>query len=212
MKVIYPILIFTFFITASQAQILRGYGIKIGTTLASEDWDYTRLSTDFTPDSRWGFNLGVFVEFLDIPYFSLVTELNYIQKGRTVELPITSVTYPDGTGDYFTWDTRVDYYDLSVLGKLRFETSDFVPYILIGPKIDFEINRYQSQTNVFNVFENDFNDVLYGIRTGACSEFNFYSTKLLIEILFDFNFTKLYESEYLKVTSDSFDFRLGIMF
>lgn len=78
--------------------------------------------------------------------------------------------------------------------------------------MDFEINRYQSQTNLFNVFENDFNDVLFGIRTGGGSEFNFYSTKLLIEILFDFNFTKLYESKYLKVSSDSFDFRLGIMF
>jgi hypothetical protein len=212
MKFIYLILLLIFFVTTSQAQLIRGCGFKVGATLASEDWDYSNHNALFNPDKRWGLNLGVFGEFLNVPYLSVLTEFNYVQKGRTVDLPVTSLTYPDGTGDYFTWDTRVDYYDLSVLGKLRFETSNFVPYILVGPKVDFEIIRYQSQTNVFYLFESEFNEVLYGIRTGAGSEFSFYSTKLLVEMLFDFNFTKLYESEYLTVSSDSFDFRLGIMF
>jgi hypothetical protein len=212
MKKIYLILILFTFISTSHAQLIRGYGFKIGATLASEDWDYSRIQTSFNPDSRWGLNLGVFGEFLNLEFFSIVMEFNYVQKGRTVELPVTTVTYPDGTGEYFTWDTRVDYYNLSVLGKLRFEASDFVPYILIGAKVDFEINRYQSQTNLFNLFEQDFNEVLYGIKAGAGSEFNFYTIKVLAEILYDYNFTKLYKGEYLTVSSDFFDFRIGILF
>lgn len=199
-------------ISTSQAQLLRGYGFKIGATVAQENWDYSNHNSTFNPDSRWGLNLGVFGEFLNVPYFSIVTEFNYVQKGRTVEFPVTTTTYPDGNGEYIIWDTRIDYYNLSVLGKLRFEGTDLIPYILIGPKIDFEINRYQSQTRIWNIFEENFKEVLYGIRAGAGSEFNFYTTKLLLEILFDYNFTKLYQSEYLTVSSDSFDFRIGIIF
>ena len=212
MKKIYLIIILSTFISTSQAQIIRGYGFKIGATLASEDWDYARIQSSFNTDSRWGLNLGVFGEFLNLEFFSLVMEFNYVQKGRTVKLPVTSVTYPDGTGEYFSWDTRVDYYNLSVLGKLRIDAGDLVPYILIGPKVDFEINRCQSQTNVFNVFEQEFNEVLYGLKAGAGSEFNFYTIKVLAEILYDYYFTKLYKGEYLIVSSDSFDFRIGISF
>ena len=211
MKFIYPILILTFLVTASQAQILRGYGFKIGATLASEDWDYTRLSTDFTPDCRWGFNLGVFGAFLNIPYFSLITELNYVQKGMTKELPVTTITHPDGTGEYVTWDSRIDYLNLSALGKLRSSFGSFTPYILIGPKIDFELG-VDNSLGTTNEVEDEFKNIMYGVKMGGGIEIELPNFSLLAEVLYDYNFNSLFKNENLTVTESSVDFRLGIMF
>ena len=53
---------------------------------------------------------------------------------------------------------------------------------------------------------------MYGIKIGIGSEIELGTFNLLAEILYDYNFNDLYEGEYLTVTSDSFDFRIGIMF
>ena len=214
MNIIYLILFTLLIISTSQAQLIRGYGLKAGVTSSSQDWDYTidwLSDFDFTPETRWGINVGVFSEFFNIPYFSLVTELNYIQKGMKEDVPVTTVTNPDGTGEYITWDTRVDYLNLSALGKLRIELSLFIPYILLGPKIDYEINQ-ENSLGMTNVVEENFNEVMYGFKIGIGSEVKLSNINLLAEILYDYNFNDLYENENLTVTSDSFDFRIGIMF
>jgi len=210
MKIIYLVLIPLVIISTSQAQLIKSYGFKIGATSSSQDWDYTQL-TDFTPETRWGINVGVFTEFLNIPYFSLVTELNYIQKGMKEDVPVTTVTNPDGTGEYITWDTRVDYLNISALGKFRLDFSLFTPYIVIGPKLDFEINQEHS-LGFTDVVEENFNEVMYGFKIGIGSEVKFEFFSIIAEILYDYNFNDLYEGEYLTVTSDSFDFRIGIVF
>ena len=210
MKIIYLVLIPLVIISTSQAQLIRSYGFKIGATSSSQDWDYTQL-TDFTPETRWGINVGVFSEFFNSPYFSLVTELNYVQKGMKEEVPVSSVINPDGTGEYITWDTRIDYINLSAFGKLRLNFDPLTPYILIGPKMDFQINLENSM-DVLNVVEENFNEVMYGFKIGIGSEVKFEFFILLAEILYDYNFNDLYEGEYLTVTSDSFDFRIGMLF
>ena len=209
MKKIYLILILFSVVSTAQAQLVIGYGIKAGGTISIQEWEYDNWLPELNPDNRWGFNVGVFSEFLYISYFSFVTELNYVQKGMKKDLPVTTVTNPDGTGEYITWDTRVDYLNFSAMGKLRLDFSLFTPYLLIGPKIDFEINQ-ENSLGFSNIVEENFNDVMYGFKIGVGSEFKFDSFNLLAEILYDYNFNDLYKGEYLTVTSDSFDFRIGI--
>jgi hypothetical protein len=209
LKIDYLILIFIFFVSTSQAQLIRGYGFKAGVTSSNQDWDYNYLK-DFTPETRWGINVGIFSEFLNIHYFSLVAELNYVQKGMKDEIAIITPQSPDPT-KFITWDTRVDYLNLSALGKFRYEFQSFIPYILLGPKIDFQINEETSPESV-NVVANNFNEFMYGFKVGVGSEIKFVSFSLSVEILYDYNINHLYEGEYLTVNSDSFDFRIGIMF
>ena len=139
MKNIFLVFAFLFIGSISQAQILRGYGIKIGTTISNQNYDYSSSSglsaLSFDSESRVGLNIGVFAEFLNLPFISIVTEANYIQKGMKKEIPITTTTQPDGTGEFITWKTSVDYINLSAFGKLRFNIRDFSPYVLIGPKL-----------------------------------------------------------------------------
>ena len=211
MKIIYLIVFSLFIIASSQAQLIKSYGLKIGATISNQEWDYSTLPVDFDPDSRWGINFGAYVEFLNIPYFSVVTELNYVQKGMKGEGPFTTTQNPDGSGEVVAGDTRIDYLDLSALGKLRINFGIISPYLVIGPKIDYEINQ-QNSIGLTNVFEEYFNEVMYGFKIGIGSEIKFDSVSLLAEIMYDFNINHLYEGEYLSVNSDSFDFRIGVMF
>ncbi|GBD87532.1 hypothetical protein BMS3Abin03_01466 [bacterium BMS3Abin03] len=126
------------------------------------------------------------------------------------EIPVSTVTQPDGTGEFVTWNTRVDYINISAFGKLRFNAGLFMPYILLGPKIDFEINKVNSLGPV-NVVEENFKKNRFGFKVGIGTEINLLSLNLIAEILYDTDFNELYENENLKVNSNSFDLRVGII-
>ncbi len=203
-----------FAVSSSQAQIIRGYGLKVGTTISNQAWEYSNSSglsdLSFDSDSRVGLNIGIFSEFLDIPFISIVTEANYIQKGMKKELPVTTTTHPDGTGEFFTWKTRVDYINISAFGKLRFNFGIFTPYVMIGPKIDFEINKKDSFGQV-NVVAENYNKNRFGFKVGIGSEINLLVFNLLAEFIYEMEFNELYKNDNLEVNSNSFDLRLGIM-
>lgn len=212
MKKFFLALIIFSFISTSQAQIVRGYGFKLGTTIANQDWKYiSSLNITLNPDNRMGLNVGVFVELLNNPFLSIVTEVNYIQKGMKKDVEKTTVSNPDGTSEFITWDTRVDYINLSAFGKFRLNLGIVSPYVIAGPKIDFEINKVFS-LNEANVVEKNFNKNRIGFRVGIGTEINLISLNLLAEILYDADFNELYENENLKVNSNSIDLRVGLMF
>ena len=205
-------LIFVF--SSSQAQIIRGYGLKLGTTISNQNWEYSNSSglsgASFKTDNRIGLNIGIFSEFLNLPFISVVTEVNYIQKGMKEEVPVTTVTQPDGTGEFITWETRVDYINISAFGKFRLNVGIFSPYVILGPKIDFEIYKKDSFGQV-NVVAENFDKNRFGLKFGIGTEVNLLSFSLLAEFLYDVDFNELYENENLKVNSNSFDFRIGII-
>ncbi len=212
MKKLFFVIILLFFVSSTQAQLIRGYGIKLGITSANQNWDYVPATNfSFEPDNRVGVNFGVFAELLDIPFFSIATELNYVQKGMKEEIPVTTTSQPDGTGEFVTWDTRLDYINFSALGKFRLNLGVASPYLIAGPKIDFEINKSFSQGQP-NVVENNFKKNRLGFKIGIGTEIDLLPIKLLAEFLYDADFNELYENEFLKVNSNSMDFRIGIMF
>lgn len=214
MKKLIFVFLLMILVSTSQAQIFRGYGLKVGTTFSNQKWEYSTSlglsGLNFESDNRIGFNVGVFAEFLNIPFISIVTELNYFQKGMKKDIPVTTDWQPHGTGEFITWDTRVDYINISALGKVRINFGLFTPYVLFGPKIDFEINKKNS-LGLVNVVEENFNKNRFGLKVGVGTEINLFSFKLLAEFLYDANFKELYENEILKVNSNSFDLRIGLL-
>ena len=214
MKRLFLALILFTLISTSHAQFIRGYGIKVGTTISNQDWQYSFSSglsdLSFEPDNRVGLNIGVFLELLNVPLISIVTEVNYDQKGMKQEILVVTEPPPNVTGEYITWGTRVDYISIAALGKVRFSIGIFTPYILLGPKIDFEINIVNSFGAVNEVEEN-FNKNIFGFKVGVGTEINLLSINLLAEILYDADFNELYENQNLKVDSNSLELRIGLM-
>lgn len=212
MKKFLIIIAVIFLYTSTQAQFVRGYGIKIGATMSSHDWDYSSRipGIDFNSDNRLGLNIGVYAELLNVPYISIVTELNYIQKGMEIDVPVTTSNNPDAIGNV-TWDTRLDYINLTALGKFRLNYLLLSPYIIAGPKVDFEINKSFSELSARDV-EDEYEKSRVGFKVGIGTEVKLLTFNLLAEVVYDADFNELFENENLKINTNSFDIRVGLLF
>lgn len=208
MKKTIILVIFAAFLSISQAQFVRGYGVKAGATFAAQDWDYTISGASFETDTRTGFNIGLFAELLDIPLFSIVTEANYVQKGLELDMPRTTVEQPEGDGVFTVWDSRIDYINISALAKLRLNCGLVTPYIIAGPKIDFEVNKSGGTTALEDGYEKN----RFGLKAGMGAEIKLLSLNLLAEILYDVDLNNLYENDKLEINTSSVDLRIGVFF
>ncbi len=190
----------------SHSQIVNDFGMKIGGTLSYQDWDYS-FNTDFSPDNKLGFNIGVFVESSDISIFKFVGELNFVQKGAEKEAVVRTTENPDGTGETKLWQLGLNYFNLSILAKPNINLGSFNPYLLIGPKIDLELSK---STESDGSFYDDFNKSRIGVKLGIGSEINVFDFRLLAEFVYDTDFSNLYKNDNLEITTYSYVLRFGV--
>jgi len=197
------------FISITNAQLLNNYGLKIGGTLTHQDWNYINNIFSFEPDNALGFTVGVFGEFLDMNNFEIVSELNFIQRSVKEEIPFTTIQNPEEDGTTMIWNLKINYIDLTVLAKVKLNLNFITPYILAGPTYGFEISK---SVNDESNFYDDFNKSQFGIKFGAGSEFQVLTINFLAEFSFNKILNSLYKNENVKVTSYSYDFRVGVLF
>jgi len=206
------IVIFLFsltFLSISQAQIAEEYGVKIGGTMSNQNWDYD--SFDFQTEFLFGVNIGIFAEVLNYSNYCLVFEANFVQKGMRED---EDGAFWQGASDglypnYLSWETRINYINISALFKYKLKYNNFNPYFLLGPKIDYEINKSFSGNRTPSV-ENEFSKYRVGIKIGLGSNLKFLSENLFLELLYDRDFNPLYDNEFLNIYSYSIDFRIGL--
>jgi hypothetical protein len=207
MKSIIVVLIFISLflsISNSNAQLIKSYGLKIGTATATQSFDYNS-NLSFDTEYRWGYDIGAFVEFFNIPQLSLLTEAHYIQKGYAVTLEETTITNPAGTGNFITYRIRLDYLSIPILGKVRYETNSVTPYIYFGPRFDFLLSKSNESTN--------YNSTELGGTFGGGMQFSFITMpKFLIEGRFSPTFTNTFQNQYVTVQNRSFEFLVGVEF
>ncbi|MEW6194264.1 MAG: porin family protein [Bacteroidota bacterium] len=198
------------FVSILHSQFAIDYGIKIGGTVSNQNWNYTPISPvqNFDPDNKFGFNGGIFVELPAFPFFTVVTELNYVQKGVQKEVEQSSTEYPDGTGEMVTWKLGINYLNFSLLGKAGINLGVVKPYLLVGPRLDYELNKSVDYDNAS--FYDEFKKSRLGLKLGLGSEFNLINLRFLAEVIYDLDLSELYKNENVEVTSGSFDFRVGI--
>jgi hypothetical protein len=65
----------------AQAQLLHGFGCRIGVAFANQDFDYTIAGFELDTKTRVGFDIALYAEWLNTPFFHIVTEIHDIQKG-----------------------------------------------------------------------------------------------------------------------------------
>lgn len=195
--------------SSTNAQFIRGYGLKFGAISATQTWDY-KTSTKFSPERRWGIDAAGYIEVINLPYFRLLGELHYIQKGFSITLPVTTISQPDGTGEYITLKPRVDYLSVPILAKLRFDLGKVTPYLIAGPRFDFLISK---NPDGFQSVLDNFKSKDIGISIGSGFEFSLKFIKsVLAEFRFSPSFSEAYSSNTLTVKNQSFEFLLGVRF
>ncbi|MBU1099445.1 MAG: PorT family protein [Bacteroidetes bacterium] len=208
----YLFLLIFLLVTSLNAQFIRGYGLKAGFTSSNLKWDYNTGGQQWMiePDNRNGVNLGLFVEFLDLPVFSTLAEVNYVQKGINQNVPFTSPTNPDGGEESLNWQINLDYLNLSFLAKGRISIGQFTPYLLAGPSYDIEINRSVENDDIDNY--KDYKKHRMGLKLGAGTEFKLETVTLLAEFVYQADPDNLFNNQLLIVTTSSFDLRIGVFF
>jgi len=195
--------LFAFLIVQSScwAQAIRTVGIKAGATAATQDWDRSSPFNDLETDHRWGVDVGLYVEWLNLPVFSLTSEIHYIQKGMSISLTVTTPQSPDGTGEYFTSLPRADYVSVPLLAKARFLDGQLLPYIVGGPRVDFLVG---TKGEGFDLVVDNFEEIDFGATIGVGVEVNSFDPfHLGMEIRFSPSFTDSYSSSFTEVRNSS---------
>jgi len=190
----------------THAQFIRGYGVKVGLVAANQTWRYTFLP-HLPTDNRWGFTSGIFLEAIDLPYLSVVAEVQYTQKGMNWTIPITTETQSDGTGEYVTRSPRVDYVSIPVLAKVRFSTPIAMLYILAGPRFDFLLYK---NADGFDPIVHKFENSDFGATLGFGVERELSHFSILAEIRSNPNLKDSFNNEFLTVRNRSWDFVVGV--
>ena len=212
-KVILLISVVIIFIDPSNAQLIRNYGLKFAFTSASQTFEYANPPfPGFGPSKvrRAGFNVGFFVEWFNIPFLSVLSQIEYTQRGVGEEYYITEDgPVPVGTRTDFR---RVDYLSIPILLKFNVPLGVVTPYLIAGPRADFLLG-YQDNQTAFNSLYKNFKKSLIGGSIGLGLESgNFLPIDLSAEFRYNADFSNSFDNEYLRVRNNAFDVWLGVAF
>lgn len=149
----------------------------------------------------------MFVEFFDLPHFTLSAEINYIEKGFQKEIYSTTPESPE-LGPKVLWKVNFNYINISALAKPKIDLGLFTPYIFIGPRLDIEISKSSQLDNPENY--KDYLRERLGIKCGIGSEIKLFELIFLSELVWDIDFKDIYQNPNVNVKTNSFDIRIGI--
>jgi len=124
---------------ATTAQVIDHWGLKAGVSLAKQtEVDY---GNDNQLKSRAGADLGLFFEWSENSWFSINSEVEFVQKGRELDIPFTTEQFPNGTGQFSKESIRLNYISLVALAKAYIDLSAFEAYGSVGPRVDLLLSN-----------------------------------------------------------------------
>jgi opacity protein-like surface antigen len=187
------------FSSAASAQIVRTFGFKLGAADATQSIDFhlpLGLAADIS--YRWGYDFAGFVEFFNDPHFSVVAELDYVQKGFWYQYN----SFDTGL-ESAAMNSRYDYLSIPVLAKVRYQIGILAPYVFAGPRFDRLLF-----TNATYLPFNEF-----GMSVGAGTEIDIRGAcHLLMEARYSPSLAYSYPYNERSVKNESFEFQAGIGF
>jgi hypothetical protein len=196
------------FVTIGNAQLLRHYGLKVAYTSATQSFDYYTAGFGFSNERRPGINAAVFAEWLNMPFLSVITQVEYSQRGLGIEFART-LNDPTVIGTWVEYH-RVDYLSVPLLAKVSFPSTIIEPYLVAGPRIDFVLGYHGNDEN-FRSLYNDFKSPNLGGTVGAgVSVSSILPAAILLEFRYNIDLTLPYDNGLLRVKNSAYDIWLGV--
>lgn len=186
----------------AEAQFFQGIGITAGVTKAKQKWFIMMPDSSIETlkkKNRIGFNGSVRAEFINSEYVRWITEFQFNQKGCK-----------DKT-DSATYKNRLNYICWNNFLKLQFETFEGFPYLLMGPRVEYLLNKKITSP----ALTGDFKKFNFSWSAGIGFEKIVYSYfKPFIEIHYnpDTPFYYAYETDPMDVRNRAWEFRIGLIF
>lgn len=138
--------IFIFSLLGGKAQFLNSIGITGGVSYSNQKFFFRDPSEVLKKKYKWGFNGSVFAEFFSHDYVRWVSEIQYNQKGSDDK---RTETDPDTT---YTLRNRLQYLTWNNYLKVRYELFSIIPYVLIGPRLEYNLTQRMQSPEVTGKF------------------------------------------------------------
>lgn len=120
----------------AHAQLVNGIGIMGGVTYSRQKWFIQEPEDAVKQKFLLRYNGEVFMEWFSHEHIRLVTELQYNMKG----------TKARETGEKY----KLDYFAFNNYLKLRTETYALIPYVLVGPRVEYNFRSNQAGANTLH--------------------------------------------------------------
>jgi len=194
-----------------QAQTISGYGIKLGVVsseLKTEGGNIRIPGGAFLRedlDRRLGPQVGLFINFLEIPHLGLQAELSYLEKGAEDKVFRITDENPEAAAETQTADMyQFDYLSFSLLAQPRLKFAALNLYATLGPSVNLMIaNRDGLFTGT--------DDVTPSFIIGAGVELpKAFAFPILLEIRYNPDLEHFFENDYTKSELRVWQFLLGI--
>jgi hypothetical protein len=197
--IVFVLLVFT---TLPQAQMQLG--LKAGLNIASVGGGDVDEYFDESPDSRTGFNAGIFFMYQFNKMFALQPEAYYTMKGAT-----------DNFGGV-DFTLKLDYIEVPVLLKLIIpvQGSNITPSVFVGPAVGFNMDakvkaEYQGQSA-----EEDIDSLVtstdFSIIFGAGLGFMVGKNELGVDIRYSLGLSSWDDSSY-NPSGDPYDVKNNVL-
>lgn len=185
-----------------QGQIIRSYGIKGGLVRSGQTWDLSQNASGLllSNDKVQSIGLGGYIEWMDIPIVSVVTEANYYHKGSNLGFQSTSVIDPAGIG-VRTVSPWLGYLSLPLMVKIRYDMPLGDIYILGGIRYDILIDKNRdAEILVMNQWKST--DFGYNIGAGIELPIAFFHN-IGIEIRYSTGLQEIYSSSDISIKNSA---------
>ena len=191
---IFLILLFS---TQSKAQFLNSIGITGGVSAGNQKFYFYDPNSISRKKYVFGFNGSVFAEFFSHDYARWVTEIQYNQKGSIDK---------QAEGNYAN---KLHYICWNNYLKLRYEMYSIIPYVLIGPRLEY--NLIQSTSSP--VITGKFLPLHISSAFGGGVEFVSYTNfKFFVEAFYNPDAMPAHIQPGLHIKNKNFELRVGLKY
>jgi hypothetical protein len=194
-------------------QIVKSVGLNAGYVYAAQDWHYAPQTG---LDGSWidpisTFTGGIFAESFDVLNFSIFAKLQYVGKGRSMNVIAMRAdpNSPQGYVDlgYQVFKERLDYICVPVLLKYRIALPVVEPFIAIGPRLEYLVGHASS------VVYNKFKKTGWTGTLSSGAEVSIPSfPKFFIEAEYNTSLTDSYQGEFVTISDHSIELLVGVFF
>lgn len=192
-----PFILFIFSILFSNAQTLNSIGVTVGGTAANQKFLFREPTSIDKKKYTFGFNASVFGEFFSHDYARWVTEIQYNQKGSTDKQPEA------------TYATKLQYLSWNNYLKLRYEMYAIIPYIMVGPRLDYNLTQNTSSPVVTGKFLPFHLSIAAGGGLELVSYTNF---KFFVEGFYNPDVMPAYITSPLHIMNKAIELRVGLKY
>jgi len=208
MKSLLIIILITVICSSAKSQIISNCGLKLGVGISNQSWDY-QAGMNLDWNNKIGISPRIFADFFNYSFFQLEGEIGFLRKGIKDKIPVTTSTQPDGNGNYYEINNKLDYLIVSALAKFRYNLGTFSPYIQLGPQLNILLNKNIAK-GIEVVFDK-YKESNIGLSIGAGSELNnILPVSILVEYRYEKDFINNYDSSNLILKNYSHVILLGI--